>query len=161
MEPYGFVLLFELVFEQIEIMKELYLEAVETVLAKLRLVGALGHADAAQLLGATTRLITYGSLSPGGPNHSELAELRGTWGKGWVTGTRVDQGWGSEIGYNALRWSPAGKRVGAHLLESDALPAHWARLDAFEGEAYRRALVPFFLEEGGWTVGQVYVLAER
>ena len=38
--------------------------------------------------------------------------------------------------------------VAARLLVSDALPAHWSRLDAFEGAAYRRILVPVHWERG-------------
>ena len=90
-----------------------------------------------------------------------VGESGGSRRSGWITGTLVEAGWGSALGYDALRWDPAGKRIAAHLLESDALPACWERLDAFEGDAYRRTLIPFFLDEGGWTVGQIYVLANR
>jgi gamma-glutamylcyclotransferase (GGCT)/AIG2-like uncharacterized protein YtfP len=139
----------------------LSLEAVEAALSDLGRVGILDRDAAAELLGATGRLIVYGSLAPGRRHHAELAELPGTWRPGWVTGALVEAGWGSAIGYDALRWDPAGERVAAHLLESDALPASWERLDAFEGDAYRRTPIPFFLDDGGWTVGQVYVLASR
>jgi len=139
----------------------LSLEAVVAALARLGLAGSLDRDAAAGLLGATARLIAYGSLAPGCRHHDELADVPGTWRSGWITGALVDAGWGSAIGYDALRWDPAGARVAAQLLESAALPASWERLDAFEGEAYRRALVPFFLDEGGWTVGQAYVLEDR
>ncbi len=113
----------------------------------------------AERFGASRRLIVYGSLVPGGSNHHELAGLGGSWTPGAITGELVEAGWGAELGYRALRWDAAGERIAAHLLESDALPGQWARLDAFEGEEYRRVLVPFFAEEGGWSVGQVYAEA--
>ena len=107
--------------------------------------------------GAQRRLIVYGSLVPGGSNHQRVAHLAGTWNRGWVTGTLVWTGWGAEVGYPALSWDPAGPRVAAQLLESDLLADHWPRLDEFEGEDYRRILIPFFREDGSWVVGQIYV----
>ena len=45
-----------------------------------------------------------------------------------------------------------------HVLESDDLPAYWARLDAFEGEGYRRVVAAVHTPSG--TVDAfVYALA--
>lgn len=133
---------------------------VEGALRALAERGGLGAPDVAQLLGASTRLIVYGSLQPGGSNHHELDGLGGTWRRGWIRGELLEAGWGADLGYPALRWDPEGGEVAAHLLESERLPGAWARLDAFEGGGYRRILVPFFEPSGEWCVGQVYAHAE-
>jgi len=123
------------------------------------------RAELSELAGrfrAERRLVVYGSLQPGEKNEHELAHLRGEWRRGAITGTLVPSGWGASLGYPALRWSPDGPRVDASLLESDDLPADWGRLDAFEGEGYRRILVPFHFEGPAgddWRLGQVYAEA--
>jgi gamma-glutamylcyclotransferase (GGCT)/AIG2-like uncharacterized protein YtfP len=109
--------------------------------------------------GAAEHLIVYGSLSPGAPNHGRLAALGGTWERGWVEGQRETTGWGAELGFPALRWQPGGPRVTAHLLRSPELAGHWAWLDRFEGEAYRRILVPFHDDTGVRAVGYLYAAA--
>jgi gamma-glutamylcyclotransferase (GGCT)/AIG2-like uncharacterized protein YtfP len=108
---------------------------------------------------AAEQLIVYGSLSPGGPNHWRLAPLGGTWELGWVEGEREAVGWGSELGFPALRWRPAGPRVAAHLLRSAALRDHWEELDRFEGAAYQRILVPFYSDQGLRAIGYLYAAA--
>lgn len=94
------------------------------------------------------RLATYGTLAPGRPNHYQLAGLRGRWLKGIVRGRLVAEGWGAALGYPALVLDPAGDPVEVHLFESPDLPLHWARLDAFEGDGYRRAAVGVETPEG-------------
>lgn len=113
------------------------------------------------LFGAHRHLIVYGSLGPGGSNHDQMEELAGEWREGWVTGILHEQGWGAHIGYPALQWDPAGSRVPAYLFTSDDLPAYWDRLDAFEGDEYRRVLVPFHDDEGVRAVGYLYELVRR
>ena len=108
------------------------------------------------LFGASRHLVVYGSLAPGEENHGRLAGLAGGWTRGWVTGDLSEIGWGAAIGYPALRWRPDGPRIPAHLLRSQDLPEHWEGLDAFEGPAYRRILVPFFTGEGMEAVGNLY-----
>lgn len=81
---------------------------------------------------------TYGTLGPGRPNHHQLAELSGTWSKGTVRGRLVEEGWGAALGYPALILDEDGEEIGVDPFHSDALPLHWARLDAFEGPGYRR-----------------------
>ncbi|WP_447725461.1 gamma-glutamylcyclotransferase family protein [Sphingomonas koreensis] len=84
------------------------------------------------------RLATYGTLAPGRPNHHQLSSLRGEWRTGTVKGTLVAEGWGAQLGYPALVLGADGAPVEVQLFESPDLPAHWPRLDAFEGEGYRR-----------------------
>jgi hypothetical protein len=59
-------------------------------------------------------------------------------------------------GFPALRWDPDGPPVPVYLLTSPDLPAAWERLDRFEGDAYRRRVVPVWV--GGATVrANIYV----
>lgn len=87
---------------------------------------------------ADTRLAVYGSLAPGRANHRELAGLNGHWRQGSVRGRLVSAGWGAAIGYPGMVLDPAAGPVDVQLFESADLPEHWQRLDAFEGEGYRR-----------------------
>ena len=98
--------------------------------------------------GASHRLAVYGSLAPGEVNHHAISELPGTWEDGIVTGMLHAAAQGSTSPFPVLRWRAGGPPVIARLFVSDALPAHWDRLDAFEGPAYRRILVPVHSESG-------------
>jgi gamma-glutamylcyclotransferase (GGCT)/AIG2-like uncharacterized protein YtfP len=87
-----------------------------------------------------TRLATYGTLGPGRPNHHELATLNGEWRIGTVRGRLVAEGWGAALGYPALTLDDSASPIEVDLFESSDLPAHWARLDDFEGRGYRRTI---------------------
>ncbi|MBI1682101.1 gamma-glutamylcyclotransferase family protein [Caulobacter hibisci] len=104
------------------------------------------------------RLAVYGSLAPGKPNHHHLAELAGAWRPGVVFGRLVAQGWGADLGFPGLVLDPSGVAVPVQILSSDDLPAHWPRLDAFEGEGYRRALATVTTDDGA-VEAWIYVLA--
>lgn len=84
------------------------------------------------------RLATYGTLGPGRPNHHQLAGLKGDWSRGSVRGDLYAEGWGAAQGFPGLVLNPAGEVVEVDLFCSEDLPAHWHRLDAFEGPGYRR-----------------------
>jgi gamma-glutamylcyclotransferase (GGCT)/AIG2-like uncharacterized protein YtfP len=82
------------------------------------------------------RLVAYGTLRPGLPNHRLLAG-RGSWEPVTVRGRLGD--W---EGYPVLRPSPGdGPDVPAMLLTSAQLPRLVVALDEFEGPTYRRAWV--------------------
>ena len=115
-------------------------------------------ADSDAPITAEHRLATYGTLMPGRVNHHELAGLAGRWVPGHVHGRLLEQGWGAALGYPALVLDPAGPGVPVQVLESRDLPAHWARLDAFEGPGYRRAVAPVHTGDGVLEVS-LYVLA--
>src|SRR5262245_63560459 len=85
------------------------------------------------LVNASHRLIAYGTLAPGRPNHHQLATLEGRWISGVVRGDLVNAGWGDELGYPALVLKPDGAPVDVQVFESKDLPRHWERLDDFEG----------------------------
>lgn len=107
--------------------------------------------------GGVRRLAVYGSLAPGRPNHHELEALSGRWREGTVRGHLRQAGWGATLGYPGLELDDDGDHVPVHVLESDDLPAHWARLDAFEGEGYRRVVATVHTSSGTFEAF-VYVL---
>lgn len=93
-------------------------------------------------------LATYGTLAPGRPNAHLLDGLRGRWTHGMVRGRLIEQGWGAAMGYPAIVLDAQGPEVAVHLFVSADLPAHWARLDAFEGTDYRRAAIDVVTDQG-------------
>ncbi len=112
------------------------------------------------MTGADHRLAVYGTLRPGEANHHVLAPLGGTWRSGSVRGHRIDRAtYGGQ--YPAVTLDPAGESVPVMVLESDALPAEWPRLDEFEGPAYRRVSAEVTLDSGERIEATIYVLADR
>ncbi len=106
-----------------------------------------------------TRLAIYGTLAPGKVNHHQISALAGTWQRGTVRGKLFPSGWGAALGFPGLVLDPLGPIVEVDLFESAELPAHWARLDEFEGSGYERVVVTVSTEEGerrAW----IYALAE-
>jgi len=75
---------------------------------------------------AECRLVTYGTLGPGKPNHHQLDGLDGRWLKGHVNGMLVDAGWGGSPGYPALVLQAGGPAIDVEVFESADLPDHWA-----------------------------------
>ena len=108
----------------------------------------------------TRRLATYGTLSPGRSNHHQLKGLSGQWTGGSVRGDFYDLGWGAAQGYPGLVLNPTGATVVVDLFSSDELPEHWARLDAFEGEGYRRVAAEVTTSDGV-VAACIYVLAPQ
>lgn len=53
-------------------------------------------------------------------------------------------------------FDPSAPPVPAWLLCSPALPAAWPRLDEFEGDDYRRILVPVQRADGSWAWANIY-----
>ncbi len=127
-------------------------EALTQVQDTLRRAGEVGPSSDEQ----DDRLVVYGTLAPGRPNHQVVADIAGRWFTGWVEGDLHELGWGAADGYPAMVWRPGGKRIDVHGLESSELPRHWARLDEFEGVGYRRVLVPVFRHNAPPAVGHVY-----
>ncbi len=106
---------------------------------------------------AETRLATYGTLAPGRVNSHQLAELKGSWLQGTVTGRLVEAGWGAKLGYPGLILDPAGQVIEVQVFESSELPDHWPRLDAFEGAGYRRVVTRVSTPFGDLDVS-IYVI---
>ncbi len=109
-------------------------------------------------MNAQRRLATYGTLSPGRPNHHQLSGLTGEWLRGSVRGDLYEDGWGAAQGYPGLVLNPAGKPVAVDLFVSHDLPDHWDRLDAFEGDGYRRVVTEVSTPDGV-VDACIYVLA--
>jgi gamma-glutamylcyclotransferase (GGCT)/AIG2-like uncharacterized protein YtfP len=105
------------------------------------------------------RLATYGSLAPGRVNHHHVAGLGGRWFPGQLHGRLEAVGWGAALGYPALVLDPAGPAVDVEVLESADLPAHWSRLDEFEGPGYQRVRATARTGAGNVEVS-VYVVAQ-
>ncbi len=74
-----------------------------------------------------------------------------------VYGRLVQAGWGASLGYPALVLEPYGSAIDVEVLESDDLPAHWSRLDDFEGPGYERVLTTVHTATGD-VEAYVYVL---
>ena len=103
------------------------------------------------------KLVIYGTLAPGEVNHHVIADLEGTWQDGVVRGELHHVGWGAEYGYPAMRWLPrTDNEIPVKLFTSSDLPAHWPRLDEFEGDGYRRVLVPVERDGAIIAVANIY-----
>jgi gamma-glutamylcyclotransferase (GGCT)/AIG2-like uncharacterized protein YtfP len=107
---------------------------------------------------ADTRLATYGTLAPGRVNHHRLAGLRGRWLQGTVRGRLAEAGWAAALGYPGLVLDPLGPVVEVYLFESAELPAHWPRLDEFEGPGCRRVVTRVRTADGELDAW-IYVIA--
>ncbi|MCL4503461.1 MAG: gamma-glutamylcyclotransferase [Deltaproteobacteria bacterium] len=83
------------------------------------------------------RLIVYGSLAPGEANHYLLGDLSGTWEPCVIRG-HLGEYWG----FKAFHYDENGPEHPAWLFTSKALPEEFPELDAFEGEGYRRRIIP-------------------
>src|SRR5829696_9095365 len=92
-------------------------------------------------------LAVYGTLAPGQPNHHVVAPLGGEWTEGLVEGDLISLGWGAELGYPGFRPRAGGDAVAVWVLAASRLIGAWPELDRFEGEGYRRILVPVFTKE--------------
>lgn len=110
-------------------------------------------------MGPEHRLAVYGTLAPGRSNHGQLAGLVGAWSAGVVRGKLFQAGWGAVEGYPGLQLDDQGPEVAVQVFASQDLPAHWDRLDAFEGSEYRR-VVTTVAGEGGAVRAHIYVIAE-
>jgi gamma-glutamylcyclotransferase (GGCT)/AIG2-like uncharacterized protein YtfP len=116
--------------------------------------------DAATTPTAIHRLATYGTLAPGRLNDHELGGLEGRWLAGHVYGRLVDAGWGASLGFPALILDPQGSAIPVHVFESIDLPAHWSRLDDFEGPGYQRVVTTVHTAVGELDAS-IYVLGAQ
>lgn len=104
------------------------------------------------------RLFIYGTLAPGRTNEHVLADVPGVWEPATVTGILLEEGWGAEAGYPGIVLDRNGSEVHGFLFSSEVLPQHWARLDDFEGEGYKRMRTTVRTESGENVESYIYVL---
>lgn len=109
----------------------------------------------------TDRLFVYGTLAPGKPNAHVLADVPGRWEPATVTGTLHAEGWGAAIGFPGIVLDAHGDDVHGLVFSSDELSAHWARLDAFEGDGYERVLTTARLADGTSVDAFIYALSTK
>ena len=105
------------------------------------------------------RLATYGSLAPGKLNNDQLDGLEGFWRSGKIRGRLIDSGWGSTLGFPGLILDGHAYDIPVSVFESRDLPAHWERLDAFEGDWYRRVIAQVDID-GDPVDAYVYAMAK-
>jgi gamma-glutamylcyclotransferase (GGCT)/AIG2-like uncharacterized protein YtfP len=107
------------------------------------------------------RLFVYGTLAPGRPNAHVLAEVPGTWEAATVRGRLYPAGWGAAVGFPGIVPDEGAEEVQGLVFTSEALPAHWARLDAFEGDGYMRTAVLATKENGEQVEAYIYALSGK
>ncbi len=103
-------------------------------------------------------LFVYGTLAPGRPNSHVLANVEGDWVPATVRGTLYEEGWGAAQGYPGIILDDSQAEVDGLLFASSNLSHHWPRLDAFEGDGYRRVLTEAVTKEGKIIQAHIYEL---
>jgi len=106
-------------------------------------------------------LFVYGTLAPGKPNAHVLANVPGSWEPATVNGRLYQEGWGAAAGYPGIVLDEQGDEVHGLVFTSSELPAHWLRLDEFEGEGYARVLMSARLRDGARVDAYIYQLSGR
>ncbi|RDZ28576.1 gamma-glutamylcyclotransferase family protein [Lysobacter silvisoli] len=107
----------------------------------------------------TDRLFVYGTLAPGRPNAHVLADVPGQWEPAQMRGRLLAEGWGAAAGYPGIVLDESAEPVDGLVFSSPELAAHWARLDEFEGEGYRRVPAVALLHDGRQVEAYVYELS--
>ena len=103
-------------------------------------------------------LFVYGTLAPGRSNEHILAGLDGEWTAASVRGTLYKEGWGAAQGYPGIVLDDVESVVDGFVFASNDLPAHWQRLDDFEGNEYKRVTTEVQLVSNDSVTAHVYVL---
>ena len=104
------------------------------------------------------RLFVYGTLAPGRANHDVLQEISGSWEEATLRGSLVHEGWCADMGCPGIIPADDGDEVAGFVLSSEQLPHHWQRLDAFEGEGYKRVAVTVRINGTQEVEAYVYAL---
>lgn len=97
------------------------------------------------------KLVVYGTLAPGQPNYGMLERLHGSFEECKVKGSIEEV---NQLPF--FVWKPHGQLVKAKLFTSSSLPSHWENLDRFEGENYKRILIPV-KKADSISIANVYV----
>ncbi len=83
------------------------------------------------------RLASYGTLRPGYCNHHHVSSIQGAWIDGTIYGEVFERN-----NYPVFIWKLDGAAVPVQVLVSRDLPDSISKVDDFEGEGYRRIIVP-------------------
>jgi gamma-glutamylcyclotransferase (GGCT)/AIG2-like uncharacterized protein YtfP len=62
------------------------------------------------------------------------------------------------MGYPGIDLNERGKEIQGYLFSSEKLSDHWAELDAFEGESYKRVLTAVKLDGNKTVDAYIYTL---
>lgn len=101
------------------------------------------------------KLLAYGSLAPGQPNHHIMSDLGGTWIDCKIKGSIM-----KNEGLQYFKWDIHGEEIDVKLFTARKLKDKWKLLDRFEGPSYRRHLIIGRLSNGNLTIANVYLAAE-
>jgi len=104
----------------------------------------------------STVLFVYGTLAPGEENAHIMNGMDGKWHKANVRGIRYATGWGTHKKHPGFIPDANGEIINGLVFISDDLPAHWVRLDKFEGKDYQRVPIQATLENGKVIDAQIY-----
>lgn len=107
------------------------------------------------------KLIIYGTLAPGKPNHHKISHIKGEWKAGLLKGGKLEtKGWGAELGFNGFVPVSENEQtdIPCYVLFSDDLHKNWDYLDEFEGSGYKRILAIYELEDKKQSIGYLYAI---
>lgn len=103
-----------------------------------------------------TVLFVYGTLAPGEENAHIMDGMVGEWHCAFVRGTRYDTGWGTHKKHPGFMPDENAAPIKGLVFISNDLPAHWTRLDKFEGENYQRVPIKAVMDNGEIIEAQIY-----
>ena len=103
-------------------------------------------------------LFVYGTLQPGRSNEAVLSAVGGSFQTATIRGTLYRYGWLREFPYPGVELDPEGGVITGHIFTSPNLYLHWARLDAFEGDNYKRVKTVAKTSNGNECNVFVYVI---
>ncbi|NNC38515.1 MAG: gamma-glutamylcyclotransferase [Hyphomonadaceae bacterium] len=106
-------------------------------------------------------LFVYGTLAPGERNAHIMDGMTGTWQKASVRGKKFIKGWGRSKLAPGFFPDPNGDLVKGLIFRSNDLPAHWQRLDDFEGADYQRVEIEAILDTGELITTFIYRAVPR
>lgn len=109
------------------------------------------------------KLIIYGTLAPGKPNHHKISHIKGEWKPAILKGGKLEiKGWGADLGFNGFVPVSENEQtdIPCYVLFSDDLCKNWDFLDEFEGSGYKRILAIYELEDKQRGVGYLYAINE-
>lgn len=89
------------------------------------------------------RLVTYGTLCPGGASESLFAGLEGKWLDGKINGV-INHRVNGLVGFS---WNLEEKLIDVKVFSASNLEQRFQQLDRYEGPSYQRVLVPVFIKE--------------